>query len=102
MFVTAVVAIGFGLGGIAGRVSFRDAMRRWESFEVELNENELVRRMNGQEVRIQRVSVTSIREFRYRGFVVTNNLGWRVFVPKMVENYEDFKQRILAWAQRSG
>jgi hypothetical protein len=53
--------------------------------------------MNGQEVRIQRINVRSIREFPNRGFVVEDNLGWRIFVPKIVENYADFRQRILAW-----
>lgn len=101
MFVSAVVITGLLLGGLVGRFSFRNAMRNWHTFSVELTPDELIRQLNGQEVRIQRASVTSIREFRGRGFVITDNLGWRIFVPKMVENYEDFKQRIVAWGIKS-
>jgi hypothetical protein len=97
MIVTAVVVVGFGLGGLAGRMNFRNAMERWASFSIELTSDELVRQMGGQEVRIQRTSVRSIREYPQRGFVVTDNLGWRIFVPKTVANYDDFRQRILSW-----
>ncbi len=101
LFITLIVTTGFGLGGIVGRVSFRNTMQNWQSFELELTPNELVRRMAGQEVRIQRGSVTSIREFPNRGFVVTDNLGWRIFAPKMIANYSDFRERILSWSNKS-
>jgi hypothetical protein len=99
--VTLVVVVGFGLASIAGRFAFTSTMRTWESFQVELTDDELIRQMNGQETRIQRPAVNSIREYPRRGFVVTDNLGWRIFVPRMVANYEDFRQRILTWGARS-
>lgn len=97
LFVSLVVVVGLLLGGLAGRFTFRNTMKNWQTFSVELTPNELIRQLNGQEVRIERANVASIREFPARGFVVQDNLGWRIFVPKMVENYEDFKQRIVAW-----
>lgn len=100
LIVTAVVVIGFGVGGLVGRFSFRTSMQRWESFEVELTPKELVRKMGGQEVRIQRAGVTSIREFPKRGFVVTDNLGWRIFVPKMIGEYRGFRAEILKWTNQ--
>lgn len=95
--VTVIVVLGFGLAGIVGRLTFTTTMRNWESFQIELTDYELIRHMNGGETRIQRANVNSIREFPRRGFVVTDNLGWRVFIPTIVENYSDFRQRILAW-----
>ncbi len=97
LVVTAIVFTGCGLGGLIGRISFRQAMERWATFEIEQTADELIRRIGGQEVRIMRTSVTSIREFPNRGFVVTDNLGWRIFVPKMIANYSDFRERILRW-----
>lgn len=99
--VITVVCVGFGLGGIAGRISFRNTMESWRTFEIELTPTEIVRQMRGQEVRIQRAKVISIREFPQRGFVITDDLGWRIFVPKMIENYEDFRTRILAWKSKT-
>lgn len=101
IFVICIVAVGLLLGALAGRFSFRNTMRNWESLEIQLTPEEIVRQLNGQEVRIQRAKVTSIREYPQRGFVITDKLGWRIFVPKMVENYEDFRQRIVAWGIKS-
>lgn len=102
IFVCCVVLIGLVIGGLAGRMNFRIVMRRWESFSVELTPEELIRQMDGQETRIQRNNVKSIREFGQRGFVIVDNLGWRIFVPKMVENYADFRKRILSWGNKNG
>ncbi len=101
MVVAGVVLLGLALGGLAGRFSFRAKMRRWESFSIELTPEELVRHMDGQETRIQRTNVKSIREYPQRGFVVVDNLGWRIFVPKIIANYAEFRIRILAWANRA-
>ena len=95
--VMGVVLLGALLGALAGRFSFRVKMKRWQTFSVELTPEELIRQMDGQETRIQRRNVTSIREYPQRGFVIIDNLGWRIFVPKMVDGYQDFKQRIMAW-----
>jgi hypothetical protein len=95
--VTVIVVLGFGLASIAGRFAFTNTMRTWESFQIELTGDELIRQMNGQETRIQRLTVNSIREYPRRGFVITDNLGWRIFVPRIVQNYDDFRQRMLTW-----
>jgi hypothetical protein len=101
MFVFGVVGIGALLGILAGRFSFRTKMKRWETFSVEVTSDELIRQMDGQETRIQRANVKSIREYPQRGFVIIDNLGWQIFVPKMVANYPDFRERILAWTHKS-
>jgi hypothetical protein len=98
IFVICVVVMGMLLGALAGRFSFRTKMRRWESFSVELTPEELIRQMDGQETRIQRSNVKSIREYPQRGFVIIDNLGWQIFVPKIVANYEEFRAGILAWS----
>lgn len=101
MVVAGVVLLGLALGGLAGRFSFRAKMRRWESFSIELTQNELIRQMDGQETRIQRANVKSIREYPQRGFVIVDNLGWRVFVPKIIANYQQFRDGILAWGRET-
>lgn len=99
IFVCAIVVIGLLLGTLAGRFRFRTTMKRWESFSVELTPTELIRQMDGRETRIQRANVRSIREFGQRGMVIRDNLGWQIFVPRVVANYQEFRQQILAWAQ---
>jgi hypothetical protein len=101
IFVFGIVGIGALLGIFAGRFSFRTKMRRWESFSVEITGDELIRQMDGQETRIQRANVKSIREYPQRGFVIVDNLGWQIFVPKIVAKYEDFRERILTWANKT-
>ncbi len=96
-----VVMLGLALGTLAGQFSFRTKMRRWESFSIELTPEELVRQMDGQETRIQRANVKSIREYPQRGFVVIDNLGWRIFVPKIIANYSEFRSEILAWGSKA-
>lgn len=98
ILVSCVVALGLGLGGLVGRYNFRTTMRRWQTFSVEVTETELIRQMGGQETRIARGNVTSLREFPRRGMVVTDNLGWRTFVPRIVGDYEGFRSEILKWA----
>lgn len=97
---TVVVIVGFGLGGLAGRFSFQNTMNNWETFDIELTDTELIRHLRGQEVRIQRANVTSLREYP-RGIMVTDNLGWRIYIPKFVDNYAEFRQRILSWSNKS-
>jgi hypothetical protein len=101
MVVAGVVLLGLALGGLAGRFSFRAKMRRWESFSIELTQDELVRQMDGQETRIQRANVKSIREYPQRGFVIVDNCGWRVFVPKIIANYQEFRAGMLAWSRKT-
>ncbi len=101
MIVIGIVLIGIALGTLAGRFSFRTKMRRWESFSIELTPEELVRQMDGQETRIQRANVKSIREYPQRGFVVIDNLGWRIFVPKIIADYSEFRSEILAWGSKA-
>ncbi len=100
MIVTSVIFLGLLFGAAVGRFSFRTMLRRWESFSVRLTPENLVREMDGQETRIQRTNVASIREYPRRGFVITDKLGWRIFVPKMVANYNDFREQILVWASQ--
>jgi len=95
--VTVIVVVGFGLATVVARLTFTNTMRTWESFQIEFTPDELIRHMNGQETRIQRANVSSIREFPRRGFVITDHLGWRIFVPMIIEKYDDFRQRILTW-----
>jgi hypothetical protein len=97
IFVAAILCVGTLVGFLAGRMSFRAKMNRWESFQVELTLEELVRQMDGEETRIQRSNVQSIREYPQRGFVITDNRGWRIFVPKLIANYQDFRERMLTW-----
>ncbi len=101
MMVTSLIFLGLLFGGAAGRFSFRNTMRRWETFSVQLTSDALIRQMDGQETAIQRDNVSSVREVPRRGFVITDNLGWRIFVPKIVANYEDFRERIIAWAKKN-
>jgi hypothetical protein len=101
LIVMGVVMLGLALGTLAGQFSFRTKMRRWESFSIELTPEELVRQMDGQETRIQRANVKSIREYPQRGFVVIDNLGWRIFVPKIIANYSEFRSEILAWGSKA-
>jgi len=99
--VAVVIAIGMTLGALIGRFSFRMKSLRWESFSVELTSDELIRQMDGQETRIQRANVKSIREYPRRGFLIVDNMGWQIFVPKIIANYEDFRERILTWANKT-
>lgn len=96
-----IVMLGLVLGTLAGRFGFRTQMRRWESFSVELTPEELVRQMDGQETRIQRANVKSIREYPQRGFVVIDQMGWRIFVPKIIANYSEFRSEILTWGSKT-
>lgn len=99
--VSAVVLVGLILGALVGRFGFRTRMRRWETFSIQLTPDSLIRQMDGQETRIRRSEVTSIREYPQRGFVITDNLGWKIFVPKVVGDYDDFRQQILTWQTRN-
>ena len=101
LIVISVVMLGLVLGTLAGRFGFRTQMRRWESFSVELTPEELVRQMDGQETRIQRANVKSIREYPQRGFVVIDQMGWRIFVPKIIANYSEFRSEILTWGSKT-
>ena len=92
-----LIAVGLFLALMVGRFKFRSTMRRWESFSIELTPSELVRQMDGRETRILRANVASIREFPRRGFVVTDKNGWRIYVPRIVEGYRDFRETILKW-----
>lgn len=100
IFVSCVVVLGLLLGALGGRYNFRTIMRRWESFSVEVTPTELVRQMDGSETRIQRNNVASIREYP-RGFVVRDKIGWQIFVPRVVQNYDAFRQEILQWTASS-
>ncbi len=97
MLVSSVVLLALLIGTAAGRFSFRNTMRRWESFSVQLTPNTLIRQMDGRETQIQRTDVVSIREYPRRGVVVTDKLGWRIFVPKVIRDYNDFRDSILGW-----
>lgn len=97
MIVIAVVVVGMLLGILAGRFSFNNTMHNWETFEVELTPTELIRQLRGQEVRIQRANLRSIREYPRRGFVIVDNLGWQIFVPSVIQDYESFRREILNW-----
>jgi hypothetical protein len=99
--VAVVVVIAMTLGALIGRFSFRMKSLRWESFSVEIAPDELIRQMDGQETRIQRANVKSIREYPRRGFLIVDKLGWQIFVPRIVANYEDFRERILTWTNKT-
>jgi hypothetical protein len=101
IFVGCVVLAGLVLGGIAGRFSFRTKMRRWESFSIEVTPDDLVRQMDGEETRIHRSNLRSIREYPRRGFVIIDTLGWQIFVPKIIANYQEFRAQILAWGNKT-
>lgn len=101
MLVSSVVLLALLVGAAAGRFTFRNTMRRWESFSVQLTPNALIRQMDGQQTQIERANVTSIREYPRRGVVVTDKLGWRIFVPKVIRDYNDFREHILAWQNKS-
>jgi multisubunit Na+/H+ antiporter MnhB subunit len=99
LIVSIVVVCGMAFGTFVGRFSFRLKSQRWESFAVEVTADELVRQMDGEETRIARENVVSIREYPRRGMVVTDRIGWRIFVPQTVENYSGFREEILKWGK---
>ena len=101
MLVSSVVLLALLVGAAAGRFSFRNTMRRWESFSIQLTPNALIRQMDGQQTQIQRTNVTSIREYPRRGFVITDKLGWRIFVPKVIRDYNEFRESILSWQKET-
>ena len=101
MLVSSVVLLALLIGAAAGRFSFRNTMRRWESFSIQLTPNALIRQMDGHQTQIQRTNVASIREYPRRGFVITDKLGWRIFVPKVIRDYNEFRESILSWQKET-
>ena len=101
MLVSSVVLLALLIGAAAGRFSFRNTMRRWESFSIQLTPNALIRQMDGRQTQIQRTNVASIREYPRRGFVITDKLGWRIFVPKVIRDYNEFRESILSWQKET-
>jgi len=75
------------------------ARRTYESFEVLLSENEIVRRLaNWPDLVLSRESVAKITQFPNGDiFIRGRSLSQVIAVPRDLENWDEFYSAILAW-----
>jgi hypothetical protein len=99
IFIFVSGAVVFGSGWFSWKRQFEQNKAIWKSIQIELGVDYIARRqLRIPEIRISRNEITRVEEVGSALFVRTANKYRSLAVPHSLENYEQVKATLSAWA----